>query len=69
MMLKNQPFLHFNEHERLALGLGAELPADAERTLIIGSESATVKVPGRVYVYALALSEFSYSTVCTITLA
>jgi trimeric autotransporter adhesin len=46
LMLKNQPFLHFNEHESLAFGLGAELPADAEKTLVIGSEEATIKIPG-----------------------
>ncbi|GHB82484.1 hypothetical protein [Persicitalea jodogahamensis] len=46
MMIKNQPFLHFNEHESLALGLGAELPADAESTLVLGSSQTHVQLPG-----------------------
>ncbi len=58
LRLKNQPFLHFNEHESLALGLGAEIAPGAEKTLVLGSEASQVKVPGRAEVYALTLSEF-----------
>ena len=46
LRLKNQPFLHFNEYESLALGLGAELAPGAEKTLVLGSEAATVRIPG-----------------------
>ncbi len=59
LRLKNQPFLHFNEHESLALGLGAEIPDGAEQTLVLGSQSTSVKVPGQADVYALTLSEFA----------
>ncbi len=46
LQLKNQPFLHFNEHESLALGLGAEIPSGAEKTLVLGSEASEVQIPG-----------------------
>lgn len=46
MMLKDQPFLHFNEHESLALGLGSEIAPGAEKTLVLGSKEATVQIPG-----------------------
>lgn len=48
MMLKNQPFLHFNEHESLALGLGSEIPSGAEKILVLGSKETTVQIPGIV---------------------
>lgn len=48
MMLKNRPFLHFNEHESLALGLGSEIAPGAEKTLVLGSKQTTVQIPGIV---------------------
>ncbi len=48
MMLRNQPFLYFNEHESLALGLGSEIAPGAEKTLVLGSKDATVQIPGIV---------------------
>ncbi len=58
MMLKNQPFLHFNEHESLALGLGSEIPADEEKTLVIGSAEATIKIPGILKNYRSNAGQF-----------
>ncbi|MPR35793.1 hypothetical protein [Salmonirosea aquatica] len=51
MMLKNQPFLHFNEHESLALGLGAEIPIGTEKTLVLGSDEMTVQIPSLLGTY------------------
>jgi hypothetical protein len=48
LMLKGRPFLHFNEHESLALGLGSVIPSGAERTLVLGSKETTVQIPGIV---------------------
>lgn len=58
MMLKNQPFLHFNEHEGLALGLGAEITSDAEKTLVLGSKETTVQIPGIVNSYLPQAGQF-----------
>uniref|UniRef100_UPI003594214F bZIP transcription factor n=1 Tax=Persicitalea sp. TaxID=3100273 RepID=UPI003594214F len=58
MMLKGQPFLHFNEHESLALGLGAELPADAEKTLVLGSSESAVQIPGLLSAYQPQAGQF-----------
>lgn len=46
LRLKNQPFLHFNEHESLALGIGAELAPGAKNTLVLGSSEMHVQLPG-----------------------
>ncbi len=46
MMLKGRPFLQFNEHESLALGLGAGIPDGAENTLVLGSSKTEVQLPG-----------------------
>lgn len=48
MMLKNRPFLHFNERESLALGLGSEIAPGVEKTLVLGSKETTVQIPGIV---------------------
>ena len=58
MMLKNQPFLHFNEHESLALGLGAAIPAGAERTLVLGSGETSVQIPGILSTYQPNAGQF-----------
>lgn len=58
LRLKNQPFLHFNEHESLALGLGAEIVPGAEKTIVLGNKETTVQIPGIVNSYLPNAGQF-----------
>jgi trimeric autotransporter adhesin len=58
LRLKNQPFLHFNEHESLALGLGAKIPAGAEKTLVLGSDKTSLQIPGILDAYQPNTGQF-----------
>lgn len=46
LRLKNRPFLHWDENENLALGLGATIDSGTKRALFLGGESAQIIIPG-----------------------
>lgn len=62
MMLQNRPFLHWDERENLALGLGAEIPATATHTLVLGGEGSRVVIPsGAEGASGLVLRQYAQS--------